>query len=55
MEKKYLSIKEFAETLGLTYLTCYRYVKEKKVPSVRIGRKTLIPMSYLDTLEKKAQ
>lgn len=38
MEKRYLSIKDISEYLGLSKATLYLWVEERKVPCHKIGK-----------------
>jgi excisionase family DNA binding protein len=54
-DKKFLSVNEFVEATSLSYPTVYRKTKTNEIPSVRVGQKILIPVSFLDELENKSR
>ena len=47
-----LTIPEFTTVARCSEATAYRWVKAKKIESVRIGRRILIPRSVLTRLTK---
>jgi len=54
MRVQFLSVPEFASVIGVSRITAYRHVESGKVPSVLVGRRRLIPVRYLETLESSA-
>lgn len=53
----YYTIPQFAERLGMPLRTAYRYAEQGKfdhLGAIRIGRKTYIPKSVIDTPEVAA-
>jgi len=50
----FLSVKDFVELTSLSIPTVFRKIKTKEIPCTRIGRKILIPASFLKELEEKA-
>jgi len=50
----FLSVKDFVELTGLSTVTVFRKIKLKEIPCTRIGRKILIPFSFIKELEEKA-
>ena len=48
VEKATLTVVEAAKYIGLGKTKVYELVKERVVPSIRIGRKILIPKVALD-------
>jgi len=38
MENKFMTIKEVMETLRVSQLTVYRYIKAGKLPAYKVGR-----------------
>ena len=51
---QFLSVKDFVTATRLSLPTVTRKIKSKEIPCTRIGRKILIPSSYLKELEEKA-
>lgn len=52
-EKEFLSVKEFCEYFGFDKHSVYRYIRDKKIFAVKIGKKFFIPMSKIYDLEYK--
>ena len=51
--KKFLSVMEAAQLLGVSRSTMYRYLQEESISAVKIGGKTWkIPSDFLDALER---
>lgn len=48
--KRLLSVTEFAEALGITVACVRRWLLERKIARVKIGRLVRIPASELDRL-----
>ena len=48
MEKKMLSVKEMQTALGIGRTLALKLVASKEIPSVRLGRRILIPVAALD-------
>jgi excisionase family DNA binding protein len=59
MEKnKYISMSEFAKSLGVSRIAVYKKIKKGQIKAIRIGRSFAIPKKYLTdimgkTLSKK--
>ena len=51
----FFSIPEIAKALGISRITAYRHAAAGTIPSVKIGARRLVPASYLQSLEAKAQ
>jgi len=51
---KFLTINEFVETTKVSRQTISRKIKLGEIPSFKIGRRILIPLSFLESLEKAA-
>lgn len=52
MNKKFLSVAEAAEQLGISRATMYRYLQDKTIPAVKLGGNTWkISTKYLENLE----
>lgn len=53
-DKLALSVREARKLLGIGQATIYRAINEGKIPAVKLGKRTLIPMKglreWLDTL-----
>ena len=45
--KKYYSVREVAEITGLNRVTVWQKIVDGEIPSIRIGKKYLIPASFL--------
>ena len=43
-----VSVQEAAELLGISRNHAFRCVQRGEIPSVRVGRRILIPAAYLD-------
>lgn len=50
MGRKFLSSKDAAKILGVSYRTIWRWLKSGKLPSKRIGHRYLIPYDSLARL-----
>ena len=53
-QSQFVSIEFFAAAAGIHPVTAYRKAKSGEIPSVRLGKRVLIPASFLDLLEKEA-
>ena len=51
---QFLSVSEFISAICLSRPTVSRKIKKKEIPYTRMGRKILIPVSFLKELEEKA-
>lgn len=49
--KEFLSVKEFCEYFGFEKHAVYRYIRDKKIFAVKIGKRFFIPMSKIYDLE----
>jgi excisionase family DNA binding protein len=49
-ERKTLSVEEAAEALGIGRTLAYEAVRRGEIPTVRIGRRLLVPRAALDHL-----
>ena len=47
-EDRYLSVKELAEKLKISPVTCYVYVSSKQIPYIKIGRRTIFSERDID-------
>jgi len=52
--EKYYSIREASKILSISEVTLRRLIKAKKIKSVRLGRKILIPSSEISCLSKES-
>jgi excisionase family DNA binding protein len=50
LERATYSVEEAAKVLGLSRWAAYEAVKNKEIPTIRIGRRLLIPRAGLDRL-----
>lgn len=50
-----ISIPEAARRLGLSYWTLYRWAQDRRVPSIRLGRRRLIAVCDLQAMIDKAR
>ena len=48
MAQRLLSVKQFADTTGMSSTTIYRMTGKGQIPTVRIGGRIRIPDWYLD-------
>ena len=49
-EKRTYTVAEVVEILGLSRITILRRIKDGSIPSIRLGRRVLIPAEYMDAL-----
>jgi excisionase family DNA binding protein len=49
-EKLTLTVPEAARLIGISRMTAYVAVREGTIPSIRIGRRVLVPRAALDRL-----
>lgn len=52
--RRALSVQETAEAVGISRATVYRLIGRKKLATVKIGARTVIPVSEIDTLLSRA-
>lgn len=50
MERLTVTVVEAAQLLGVSRMTAYSAVREGSIPSVRIGRRLLVPKAALERL-----
>jgi excisionase family DNA binding protein len=50
MERRYCSVKECAEALGLSTATVNRRLRDKSIPSQKLGYRVLIPIAFIEGL-----
>ena len=53
-EKLTLTVPEAARLIGISRMTAYSAVREGTIPSIRIGRRVLVPRAALDRLLAQA-
>jgi len=49
-EKRTYTVAEVVEILGVSRITVLRRIKDGTIPSIRLGRRVLIPAEYVDEL-----
>jgi excisionase family DNA binding protein len=49
-DRRALSIKEAAQTCGLSRATLYRLIEQKKLATLKIGSRRLVPVAAIDAL-----
>jgi excisionase family DNA binding protein len=49
-EKRVLTVKELADELGISVNLAYRQVREKKIYSIKLGDRYLIPIKAFESL-----
>ncbi len=55
MERKTYSVAETAKVLGIGRSAAYQAVKAGEIPSIRIGRRLLVPVQALEQLLSTAK
>ena len=53
-ERRALSVEEAARAVGISRATLYRLVQQKRLATVKIGSRRLVPVTALDNLLEKA-
>jgi excisionase family DNA binding protein len=53
MERRYLSIKELSEYLGIPKYTIYSWTSMKKIPYVKLGRAIRFDMTEIESWIKE--
>lgn len=53
-DRRYLSIAETAEVLGVSDRLVYDLVAEGKLPAVELGRRKVVPLKVLELVEARA-
>jgi excisionase family DNA binding protein len=48
MSKQFYTVRQTAEVLNVSYLTVFRKVTSKEIPSIRMGRKILVPVTFIE-------
>jgi excisionase family DNA binding protein len=49
-QRRALSIRETAQACGLSRATIYRLIEQKKLVTLKIGARRLVPVSAIDAL-----
>ena len=49
-ERRALSIRETAQVCGLSRATIYRLIEQKRLATLKIGARRLVPLSAIDAL-----
>ena len=49
-ERVTLTVPETARVLGISRGLCYEMIREGSIPSLRLGRRIVVPMRALETL-----
>ena len=52
--RRALSVKETGEAVGLSRATVYRLIGQKRLSTIKIGSRTLVPVAAIDALLEKA-
>lgn len=55
MDRKTLSVPEAAEVLGIGRSAAYQAARTGELPTIKIGRRVLVPMVALDRLLGRAE
>jgi excisionase family DNA binding protein len=53
-ERRALSVDETARAVGISRATLYRLVQQKRLATVKIGSRRLVPVGAIDALLDKA-
>jgi excisionase family DNA binding protein len=54
LERRALSVIETARAVGLSRATIYRLIEQKRLATLKIGSRRLIPVAEIDALLAKA-
>jgi excisionase family DNA binding protein len=49
-ERRVLSIRETAQACGLSRATIYRLIEQKKLATLKVGARRLVPVAAIDAL-----
>ncbi len=52
--RKFYSMRETAEILGIAYITVFENCKRGNIPSVKVGQKRLVSVDYIDRLVEQS-
>jgi excisionase family DNA binding protein len=50
LERRALSIQETAQAVGVSRATIYRWMEQKRLGTLKIGARRLVPVAALDAL-----
>ena len=50
LRRRTYNLPEVAEMLGCSYSSVYRWAQQGEIPTVRVGRRVLVPREALDDL-----
>ena len=51
--EEYITVQEFCRLLKISQTTAYRMIKEKQIPTVKVGQRYKIPKSMFDRLDPR--
>jgi excisionase family DNA binding protein len=54
MPSQFYTVRQIAEVLNVSYLTAFRKITDKEIPSIRMGRKILVPAAFIDNMVTQA-
>jgi excisionase family DNA binding protein len=54
MSTQFLTVRQTAETLNVSYMMAFRKITDKEIPSIRLGRKILVPAKFIEDLVAQA-
>jgi excisionase family DNA binding protein len=54
MSSQFYSVRQTAEVLNVSYQTAFRKITEKEFPSIRMGKKILVPIAFVENLVAQA-
>jgi len=49
--RRFCGVEEFARICGISRSHAYELVARREIPALRLGRRVLIPLSFLDELD----
>jgi excisionase family DNA binding protein len=54
MPQQFYTVRQTADILNVSYQTAFRKITKKEIPSMRMGRKILVPSVFIDNLVSQA-
>ena len=54
MSAQFLTVRQTAEALNVSYMLVFWKIANKEIPSARIGRKILVPAKFIEDLVTQA-